>query len=56
MELKELIIKVQEERLQRGDLERYRDEMVGIKSRLHIEIADLKKLRAVYCLEHKAIS
>ncbi len=48
MELRELIIKVEEQTLGREQLEGYRDQLVKLFGLLKLEQADLEKLEALY--------
>lgn len=52
MTLKELLLKVQEKSLTREQLEEYRDNVSNLYSLMQIELADVRKEKALYWLDH----
>jgi len=53
MQLLELFRKVKEKSLDKEQLEEYRDELVGLFAEIQIELADLKKEKAIYFVEKR---
>lgn len=53
MKLKELILAVQEKSLTKDQLEEYRDELSNIFAQIQFELAEVRKLKALYFIEHK---
>lgn len=52
MTLKELIIAVQEKHLSKDQLENYHSDMVSVYAKMQMEIADIRKAKALYWLDH----
>lgn len=53
MTLKELLLKVNEKQLSKEQIEGYRDELSNLYALLMLELADLRKAKAIYFIEQK---
>ncbi len=53
MKLLELIKAVNEKKLTKDQLEEYRDEMSNLFAQMQFELAEVKKSKAIYFIEHK---
>ncbi len=56
MNLLELLEAVKDEKLGQRDLELMRDQLIHLRTSIHIERAELKKKRAMFLLQHDAPS
>lgn len=54
MKLIELIKSVQEKNLSKDMLEQYRDQMSSLFAQMQIELAEIKKSKAIYFIENRA--
>lgn len=53
MKLLELIKAVNEKRLSKDELEDYRDQLSSLFAQMQFELADIRKEKAIYFIEHK---
>ncbi len=56
MNLKELLLAVRQEGLSQPLLEKYRDQLIYLRTDIHMERAELKRKRALFLLESKETS
>lgn len=52
--LKQLIISVKEKNLPKDKLEEYRDQMTSLFAEMQLELAEIRKAKALYFVEKKA--
>ncbi len=53
MTLKELLEAVKDQNLTQNDIQKYRDDLIHIKKDLHTHIANCKKQRALFIMNHR---
>lgn len=53
MELRDLIIAVKEKNLSTEQIEAYRDELVNLFALMQLELADIRKAKALYFIDKK---
>lgn len=53
MKLKELLLKVNEKQLSKEQIEAYRDELANLFALMQLELADLRKAKAIYFIEKR---
>ena len=52
MKLKELIQAVNEKKLTKEEIEQYRDQLANLYAQLQLELAEIRKAKAIFFIEH----